>query len=65
MYLIGGGDYQTDGESLYALHEIQVNSNFLFVKRDSMKHPRHGHSACWFGDKFIVITGSRKEKNNS
>jgi hypothetical protein len=35
------------------------------VKRDSMKHPRHGHSACWFGDKFIAITGSRKEKNNS
>ena len=30
-----------------------------------MKHPRHGHSACWFGDKFIAITGSRKEKNNS
>lgn len=30
-----------------------------------MKHPRHGHSACWFSEKFIVVTGSRKEKNNS
>ena len=30
-----------------------------------MKHPRHGHSACWFGDKFMMISGSRKEKNNS
>ena len=30
-----------------------------------MKHPRHGHSACWFGEKFIVVTGSRKEKNGS
>ena len=30
-----------------------------------MKHPRHGHSACWFSDKFVVVTGSRKEKNNS
>lgn len=30
-----------------------------------MKHPRHGHSSCWFGDKFIVVTGSRKEKDNS
>jgi len=30
-----------------------------------MKHPRHGHSACWFGDKFVVVSGSRKEKNSS
>jgi hypothetical protein len=30
-----------------------------------MKHPRHGHSAIWFGEKFIVVTGSRKEKNDS
>jgi len=28
LYLVGGGDYQSDGESLYALHEIQVNNNF-------------------------------------
>jgi hypothetical protein len=42
-----------------------VNNGYNFVKRDSMKHPRHGHSAIWFSDKFIVVTGSRKEKNNS
>jgi len=30
-----------------------------------MKHPRHGHSAIWFGEKFIVVSGSRKEKNSS
>mmetsp|Transcript_10067 Transcript_10067/g.15395 ORF Transcript_10067/g.15395 Transcript_10067/m.15395 type:complete len:165 (-) Transcript_10067:202-696(-) len=35
------------------------------IKKDKMKHPRHGHSAVWFGEKFIVVTGSRKEKNNS
>ena len=26
-----------------------------------MKYPRHGHSACSLGEKFIVVTGSRKE----
>ena len=30
-----------------------------------MKFPRHGHSACWLGEKFIVVSGSRKEKNDS
>jgi hypothetical protein len=63
--LVGGGDYQSENESLYSLYEIQVNNNHTFVKRDSMKHPRHGHSTCWFGDKFIVVSGSRKEKDNS
>lgn len=33
--------------------------------RDKMRHPRHGHSATWFGEKFIVVTGSRKEKGQS
>lgn len=63
--MVGGGDYQQDKESLYSLWEIQTNNHFAFVKRDAMKHPRHGHSACWFGDKFIVVSGSRKEKNKS
>lgn len=30
-----------------------------------MRHPRHGHSAVAFGEKFIVVSGSRKEKDNS
>jgi hypothetical protein len=65
LFLIGGGDYQKDEESLYNCWDIQCDNGFTFVKRDSMKHPRHGHSVCWFGEKFIVVTGSRKEKNNS
>jgi len=63
--MVGGGDYQKDEESLYNMYEIQTTSDFTFVKRDQMKHPRHGHCACWFGEKFVVVTGSRKEKNNS
>lgn len=63
--MVGGGDYQSDNETLYSLYEIQVNNHYQFIKRDSMKHPRHGHSATWFSEKFIVVTGSRKEKNSS
>lgn len=65
LYLVGGGDYQKDEGSLYDLFEIKPDNNYQMIKRDSMKHPRHGHSACWFGEKFIVVTGSRKEKNKS
>jgi len=63
--MIGGGDYMKDEETLYSVLEIQANNGFNLIKRDSMKHPRHGHSTTWFGEKFIVVTGSRKEKNNS
>jgi hypothetical protein len=62
VFLVGGGDYSSDNESLYQLWEIRGTQ---FTKRDVMKHPRHGHSVCWFSDKFIVVSGSRKEKNNS
>ena len=65
LYMCGGGDYQKDEESLYNLWEIQKENDYAVVKRDSMKHPRHGHSTTWFGEKFIVVTGSRKEKNES
>jgi len=54
-----------DEESLYNLYEVEINNGFNFVKRDKMRHPRHGHAATWFGEKFIVVTGSRKEKDNS
>ena len=30
-----------------------------------MKYPRHGHSACSLGEKFIVVTGSRKETDTA
>jgi hypothetical protein len=35
-----------------------------FEKKDSLKHPRTGHSVCTIGDKFIVATGSRIEDEN-
>ena len=30
-----------------------------------MKYARHGHSACSLGDKYIVVTGSRKDVQNA
>ena len=30
-----------------------------------MKYARHGHSACSLSDKFIVVTGSRKENDGA
>lgn len=31
------------------------------MPRDKLKYARHGHSACSLGEKFIIVTGSRKE----
>lgn len=35
------------------------------MNRDKLKYPRHGHTACSLGDKFIVVTGSRKENDQA
>lgn len=65
LFLIGGGDYKEDKKELYECHELMPNNAFNMVKRADMNHPRHGHCAIWFGEKFVVVTGSRKEKNKS
>ena len=39
--------------------------SYKLCVRDKMKYARHGHSACSLGDKFIVVTGSRKEEENA
>jgi hypothetical protein len=43
---------------------FQEGSNTLATK-DKMKYPRHGHSACSLGEKFIIVTGSRKENDQA
>lgn len=30
-----------------------------------MKYPRHGHSACALNEKFLMVTGSRKENEGA
>jgi len=60
--LIGGGDFQKTPDTLYECFEIMVqDGTYGIISRDRMKYQRHGHSACSLGDKFVVVTGSRKE----
>lgn len=66
--MIGGGDYQTTPQSMYEAHELIYNSNqniWDCVKRANMVAPRHGHSACSFMGKYVLVTGSRKDMNHS
>ena len=51
-------------ESMYRCQEVDLSSYEMQV-RDKMKYPRHGHSACSLGEKFIVVTGSRKENDSA
>jgi hypothetical protein len=49
---------------MYKCTEIKTDS-FEMIAKDKLKYPRHGHSACSLGDKFIVVTGSRKENDGA
>ena len=68
LYLIGGGDYQTTPQSMYECHELvkMPNQNMWdCVKKANMSAPRHGHAACSFMGKYILVTGSRKDVDHS
>jgi hypothetical protein len=49
---------------MFKCTEINTQSYEMMV-RDKLKYARHGHSACSLGEKFIVVTGSRKENENA
>lgn len=68
LFLIGGGDNnRPELKSLTACIEILNNntSQLDALAKDSMKHPRHGHACTVLKDKFIVVTGSRIEKDGA
>jgi hypothetical protein len=66
LFLIGGGDYNKMPDSLYECYEIMVHDNtYNILSKDKMKYARHGHSACSLGEKFIIVTGSRKENDGA
>jgi hypothetical protein len=66
LFLIGGGDFNKMPDSLYECYEIMVqDGSYGIISRDRMKYPRHGHSACSIGERFIVVTGSRKENEQA
>lgn len=67
VFLIGGGPWDTKADAppeMYWCKQFvfnqQANRLELAVKAP-MTFPRHGHSACAFGDSYIVVTGSRKD----
>jgi hypothetical protein len=49
---------------MYKCSEIDTHT-FELIARDRMQYPRHGHHVCALGDKFLVVTGSRKETENA
>jgi hypothetical protein len=66
LFLVGGGDFMKNPESLYECYELaQIDGTYSVLAKDKMKYPRHGHSACSLSDKFIVVTGSRKENDQA
>ena len=65
LFLIGGGDFNKLPDTMFECNEISVQDNYQLIARDRMKYPRHGHSACSLGEKFVVVTGSRKESDQA
>lgn len=68
LFVIGGGDYQKpEAKTLTQCLQILNNgtSKFDCLSKDALKSPRHGHSISCLRDKFLVVTGSRIDKNNA
>ena len=67
--MLGGGDYKTLPDSMYQCRELvkKFNSasyNLQFVDKKRMRYARHGHSCCAIANRYILVSGSRKEVNN-
>lgn len=69
-YMLGGGDYKTLPDTMYQCRELvkKFNSatyNLQFNEKKKMKYPRHGHSCCAIMNRYIIVSGSRKEVNQA
>ena len=62
LFLIGGGKFDPDTDTLHQAWEIDLDDDNRFYQVASMLYPRHGHHACWFGENRIVVTGSAIKK---
>ena len=73
VFMIGGGDFKSMPDTMFQCHELlkipysqdMQRFSLKFSERKKMKYPRHGHSLCAIANKYILVTGSRKEVNNS
>jgi len=66
--LIGGGDFnKSEAPSLTSCTEILNTKSIAFdiMKKDKLRLPRHGHSITCLKDKFLIVTGSRIEKDEA
>jgi hypothetical protein len=66
VFMIGGGDYKALPDSMFQCRELIKpfdNNKFAwqFKNRRRMQYARHGHSVCALLDRYIIVTGSRKE----
>ena len=50
---------------LLVYNEEGGKKRYICTPKANMKVPRHGHSGCSFASKYIVVSGSRKDHENS
>ena len=70
VYMLGGGDYKTLPDSMFQCRELIKDNlshqyNLKFVERKKMRFARHGHSCCSVANRYIIVSGSRKEVNSA
>jgi hypothetical protein len=67
--MIGGGDNKTLPDSMFQCRELVFQTTgshpFRFDEKKKMKFARHGHSCCAIADRYILVSGSRKEVNSA
>jgi N-acetylneuraminic acid mutarotase len=66
--MLGGGDYKSLPDSMFLCRELvkdtsSVHYNLKFEDRKRMRFARHGHSCCAVANRYIIVSGSRKEVN--
>ena len=68
--MIGGGEFEKPPWPMFMVREIVPTGNrnppyLKFETRKCMKYARHGHSLCAIADRYIIVSGSRREINLS
>lgn len=61
VFMIGGGDFNNPKAKSHVECRklLKQADKYVFQPRANMKHPRHGHSACAVGDRYIAVSGGR------
>ena len=66
--MIGGGEFaNATMKSHKECRKLlkQDSKSYTFQQRADLKEPRHGHSACGVGEKYIAVTAGRIGTGNS